>query len=374
MAKVKRRRKPRQQPVAGDLIDSPDQSVVEKVRVFTPASEDTPRISRKRRARKRALSPKKKSERQERALKKEHPHAKLKHSRKKRIRVRPPRPKLPWDLSKDQQHLFNLSRARVTDFLRRTQKRRKNLARDLRNEYKEIFGTKAPKGVPILLLRMAMAYELQVRGFAAAGLPLPESVKQNWEAAKQFKLASFDEGMRSVLEVQLKYGDDAVLTEKKGMTEMAKKGKSKRKKGKGKGKDTSGLTPFKGFKGTSSGLGVAAFLVKMLKLNHKKKLTDEQLAKKMNKEFPQGRTYDVEYVRSMRSLFNRGGLAPQGGMAPKRELPPFNSDGEQLPKNYRSDAEEAAPAKKKKGKKKGAKKKGTRKGMKKKGKKLKKAA
>lgn len=338
------------------------------VRVADPAIPDENgqmprRTSRARRASKRRPTPLQEERRVKRALGKEHPRFKSVRVRK-RISAEAPqnKPKVPRAeterqrkkrLAEEAREVENAVRekgaiihAQISEFLATV----KNITRRapyVRRRFRELFG-KPPKGVPLELLQMRVAYELQVRGYHAAGVPVPARVQQNWEAASKYDVSAFHPTMRSLLACQ---GWEMVADDSDGGTTVADSGKktrarkTTRKKAQRRGR-TENLTPFKGKKGKRWGLTMNETWVRLFEEQPKKKKTDDDLVKFMSAEFPDSeRCKRVATIRMHRGLFNRGKIAGQS-RAPRREVPPFDGQGNELPKNYRS-GETVAPTKKK---------------------------
>lgn len=81
------------------------------------------------------------------------------------------------------------------------------------------------------------------------------------------------------------------------------------------------------FSGKTTGLGVTAFQNQLMAKNFKAKLTDEQLADAMRREFPEAVPYVTGHVVGIRSAWNNGKRAGQDNVAPDKKLPRFNADG-----------------------------------------------
>lgn len=178
---------------------------------------------------------------------------------------------------------------------------------------------------PLELVKLKLQYELLHRDYMEANIPEPEKVKQNWKASKEFNIKGLTDGIRQMVEVQVRSrspqpADQKVAAETTGGEKMATKPK---KGGEGMHKEK-----------------VYETYIRLFSENNKTKLTDKQLAAEMCKAHPNKKKYTVDDIVSIRSLYNRGGLTSQKG-APKVLSVEFGAD-----KPVKVDKKTEAPASK----------------------------
>jgi len=172
--------------------------------------------------------------------------------------------------------------------------------------YVKVFGDPVPGNVPITLVGMAVAYELQYRGMESHEVEASEEFKSRRDAAIAFDLTKYNVPTRCFVEWQIK--------EEAKMATVSKERSTRAKS------TESGIG--KGVHGKSGG-NLKVFYTQMFNDNVKKKLTDEQMAKLVSKEFPD-RPHTAARVAQYRITFNAG---THNFTAPKTPLPRFDEKG-----------------------------------------------
>jgi hypothetical protein len=86
--------------------------------------------------------------------------------------------------------------------------------------------------------------------------------------------------------------------------------------------------PIRKFTGKTTGKSVILFQNDLMKANFKAKLTDEQLAAAMRKEFPTAIAYTVSHVRGIRGAWNKG---KHSNEIPVKPLPEYDAQGNIVP-------------------------------------------
>ena len=82
------------------------------------------------------------------------------------------------------------------------------------------------------------------------------------------------------------------------------------------------------FIGVTTGMRVVEYQNKLMAENFKKKLTDEELAALMRREFPEAAQYTAGHVSGIRTAWNKGA---HSNVAPDRPLPEFDEAGKPQP-------------------------------------------
>lgn len=167
--------------------------------------------------------------------------------------------------------------------------------------YGKLFGEPAPMGVSLERVRMRVGYELQHRGYLAAG-HVPARIQQNWEATSKFDVSKLTPDMRDLLNI----------IERNQVSENGEAKVSGRKK-----------------TGKNLGLGVGETWAYVFGFNAKAKkadrMSDEMIAGFMADEFPQSKAATFARVQQYRSNYNRGMYT--NGAAPKVKSVPYDDEG-----------------------------------------------
>ncbi len=201
----------------------------------------------------------------------------------------------------------------------------------LRDTWERLIGEQPPKEVNLELLKTALTYELQYRGFRKQRVLhlLSPNFKSNRKDALKLDVDELSENRRSLHIAAAQcatYGD---YTMAKKTTEGTK----------GKGGARS--------EGKTLHLGVSACWNHLFETNAKapkgKRMTDEEISAFMLAEYPDRDTAYFDHVQPVRSKFNRGGIPGQKGEAPDTPSTRYDEDGK--PQAARARKAKAEPVK-----------------------------
>lgn len=187
----------------------------------------------------------------------------------------------------------------------------------LAQTFKQIFPSKPyPEEIPIINVRLALAYELLCQSYKKSGKPLPEKVLKNRNALQSLQVSKVTEDLRWLVEFQYGIEPQTVKTmskekvipvrvkkiEKLASPEMKAKENLKQK------------TELK--KKLTVAQAYINFFDRVVK---GEKLTDLVIVNGMRKLFPDKKTYSLDDVRKVRSLYNKGKISCQKGL-PARQI------------------------------------------------------
>lgn len=211
----------------------------------------------------------------------------------------------------------------------RSTNRQKGVVQDW---WRKTFEEKMPQDKPLELLKLKLSYELLHRDYVSKGLPIPERVRSNYEASQEYNIDGLTDGLKQMILISLSHEDGSTDNKSgEGTKEesMVKKAVKKEE-----------------VKGVVKKEKVFESFIRIFTANFKNKLTDEQLAKEMQKAHPDKKeTYDAKYMNFVRGVFNRGKLTSQKE-APKKALPAFDKKGEEISRAHKVEAKKTEVVKK----------------------------
>jgi hypothetical protein len=211
------------------------------------------------------------------------------------------RPKQSEEISSERPKTFIRSN-QFLDSYRKYEYSTPQLRSFLYQEYKRVFPNKVyPEGQSLVLVRMAIGYELVVQDYKENGFAIPEAVKQNHEAALNFDISKFAEPIRGTLKYQIQnQGENETMKTKKAV--LVKKAPKLSPEAKAE----AGVKEKKVKKEKVRGnLGLRYIEI----FGSGKKLSNERISEMINKEF--GKNHTPERVAVYRSLYNSGRIAGQ---------------------------------------------------------------
>ena len=71
-------------------------------------------------------------------------------------------------------------------------------------KYVELFHEDVPEGMTLVQLRFKICYQLMKIGYERTGIPMPLVIKERYEDVMQFKVDSFPQSLKSVIEIQIR--------------------------------------------------------------------------------------------------------------------------------------------------------------------------
>lgn len=167
----------------------------------------------------------------------------------------------------------------------------------LRAWYERIFGVFPPWSEhPYELVKAKLSYELVRQDYEKAGVPLPESVRRNYEATRDFNIGGLSSGIKQLISCAqrtLPYSSEELQQTKRRVVKPKEERPMKTKEKKAK-------------KSVEKGPKVYETIIRVLEENRKNRLPDERLAILINREHPDKKQYNVKEVRGLRAKFNRG--------------------------------------------------------------------
>lgn len=156
-----------------------------------------------------------------------------------------------------------------------------------------------PDNISMKMVELAIAYELQVRGYKRCGLAIPEKVLVNHKAALSYDTTKFETTMRSLLEINSKQqGEFTMKTAKAIPVRKAPKVNAETKAKENVAKKEKEKPVRVSVSGTYDAL--------FARVVAGEKLTDAMIAAEMRKAFPNKKAYTEADVKSVRPLYNKG--------------------------------------------------------------------
>ena len=177
-----------------------------------------------------------------------------------------------------------------TGLVRYQTERKKNESHAFLNQqYVNLFNEEPPENIHSEFISLRIEYELMMRDYQVSGITeIPEKIKQNYEASKQFNLKGLTEMTKNIISAKIKTQPESSKKEitKNGKKEIVQVSK----------KET-----------------VTQSYIRLFDNNHTKKWTDDQLAAEMRKLYPDKKKYAVKDIQLVRNMYNRGRLVGQKG-------------------------------------------------------------
>lgn len=164
----------------------------------------------------------------------------------------------------------------------------------LRKWYEDLFNEFPPEQ-PLELIHTRIQYELLIRDYLNAKIPIPKAIKNNYEASREFDIEKLTPNLRKLLKANLKTGgEERMAKEKKAVKAEVKKD-----------------TVAKAAAVKKPRISVDETYYNFLSVNHTKKLTDDQIAAEMRKLFPNKKPYQAKDVKAARTAYNGGRLSKE---------------------------------------------------------------
>lgn len=204
----------------------------------------------------------------------------------------------------------------------------------LQSSWKKLFKESLPLEVHLELIKIAIVYELQYRGFRRERVLhlLSEKFKKNRKDVLKLDVEALS-AERQALHIA------AAQCATYGEYTMAKKSTENQAKGNGARSE-----------GKTLHLGVSACWNHLFEMNAKapksKRMTDAEITKFMLAEYADRGTAYFENVQPVRSKFNRGGIPGQNGVAPDTPSTRYDEDGKPIAGRVRKVKEEKQTTKK----------------------------
>jgi hypothetical protein len=203
-----------------------------------------------------------------------------------------------------------------------------SLTRFLRDRYKECFQEEMPSGIAYDLIRAKIGYHLLVQAHHLQRYMVPEIIQSRYESALKFSRKGLSVAFSvekqdtrapnhsKQIENYNRKKEAVMVTEKKTAAPVVEEEEAVEAPKKKVVKKAAAPAPKVVKEKKEKGPSVAATWIEIFASSTGKRQTDDMLAQKMQKAFPDKKKYTVNDVAAYRRVYNKGGLPGQNA-APK---------------------------------------------------------